>query len=106
MLTHQIEPPCGSEPELNLLMAKSDFDEPLWKSLVQKFNDRFFPKKATASGPNLETHPCQRHLGFYDYKKMVHWVRPLVHILAVIVIIGGTCWDGAWSNKSRSLPRL
>ena len=45
MATNDIQPMPGGEPELNLLLSKSDLDQPLWKSLVQNLDDFFFPKK-------------------------------------------------------------
>ena len=90
MVTNEIEPMRGSEPELNLLMAKSDLDQPLWKSLVQNFNDRFFPKKQPPLVLTSKPIPVKDIWGFYDYKKNGALGSTVVHILAVIIIIGGT----------------
>ena len=90
MVTNDIEPMRGSEPELNLLMAKSDFDQPLWKSLAQNFNDRFFPKKQPPLVLTSKPIPVKDIWGFYDYKKNGALGSTVVHILAVILIIGGT----------------
>src|ERR1700676_39958 len=90
MVTNEIEPRRGSEPELKLLMLKSDFDQLFWKSLVQNFNDRFFPKKQPPLVLTSKPIPVKDIWGFYDYKKNGALGSTVVHVLAVVVIIGGT----------------
>src|SRR6202166_5415555 len=90
MVTNDMEPMRGSEPELNLLLSKSDLDQPLWKSLVQNINDFFFPKKQPPLVLTSKPIPVKDIWGFYDYKKNGALGSTVVHILAVILIIGGT----------------
>src|SRR6202140_1794266 len=90
MATNDIQPVRGSAPELNLLMSKSDLDQPLWKSLIQNFNDFFFPKKQPPLVLTSKPIPVKDIWGFYDYKKNGALGSTVVHVLAVVVIIGGT----------------
>jgi TonB family protein len=90
MATNEIQPMPGIEPELNLLLSKSDLDQPLWKSLGQNLNDFFFPKKQPPLVLTSKPIPVRDIWGFYDYKKNGALGSTVVHVLAVIVIIGGT----------------
>jgi protein TonB len=90
MATNDVQPMQGSEPQLNLLMSKSELDQPLWKSLSQNFNDFFFPKKQPPLVLTSKPIPVKDIWGFYDYKKNGALGSTVVHILAVVVIIGGT----------------
>jgi protein TonB len=90
MATNDIQPLPGGEPELNLLLSKSDLDQPLWKSLFQNLNDFFFPKKQAPLVLTSKPVPVKDIWGFYDYKKNGALGSTAVHVLAVIVIIGGT----------------
>src|SRR5579864_1365765 len=90
MATNEFQPIRGSEPQLNLLMSKSDLDQPLWQSLGQNFKDFFFPKKQPPLVLTSKPIPVKDIWGFYDYKKNGALGSTAVHILAVIVIIGGT----------------
>jgi protein TonB len=90
MATDDIQPVPGGEPELNLLMSKSDLDQPLWQSLVQNLGDLFFPKKLPPLVLTSKPIPVRDIWGFYDYKKNGALGSTAVHVLAVIVIIGGT----------------
>jgi protein TonB len=90
MATNDVQTMRGSEPELNLLMSKSDLDQPLWKSLVQNLNDFFFPKKQPPLVLTSKPIPVKDIWGFYDYKKNGVLGSTVVHLLAVVVIIGGT----------------
>jgi periplasmic protein TonB len=90
MATNDIQPMPGGEPELNLLLSKSDLDQPLWKSLVQNLDDFFFPKKLPPLVLTSKPIPVKDIWGFYDYKKNGALGSTAVHVLAVIVIIGGT----------------
>jgi protein TonB len=90
MATNDIQTMRGSEPQLNLLMSKSDLDQPLWKSLVLNFNDFFFPKKQPPLVLTSKPIPVKDIWGFYDYKKNGVLGSTVVHVLAVVLIIGGT----------------
>src|SRR5580700_3918460 len=90
MVTNDIQPTQGSEPQLNLLLSKSDLDQPLWKSLGQNFNDFFFPKKQPPLVLTSKPIPVKDIWGFYDYKKNGALGSTIVHIIAVVIIIGGT----------------
>src|SRR3979411_356610 len=90
MATNDIQTMRGSEPELNLLMSKSDLDQPLWKSLVQNLNDFFFPQKQPPLVRTSKPIPVKDIWGFYDYKKNGVLGSTVVHLLAVVAIIGGT----------------
>src|ERR1700674_4173876 len=90
MATNDIQPMPGGEPELNLLLSKSDLDQPLWKSLVQNLDDFFFPKKLPPLVLTSKPIPVRDIWGFYDYKRNGALGSTAVHVLAVIVIIGGT----------------
>jgi protein TonB len=90
MATNDIQSMRGSEPQLNLLMSKSDLDQPLWKSLSQNFSDFFFPKKQPPLVLTSKPIPVKDIWGFYDYKKNGALGSTVVHVLAVVVIIGGT----------------
>jgi hypothetical protein len=88
--TDIIEPPVQSEPELNLLVPSSTFDESLWKSLFQNLSDFFFPKKQAPLVLTSKPIPVSDIWGFYDYKKNGAFGSTVVHILIVVLIIVGT----------------
>ncbi len=90
MATDDIQPMRGGEPELNLLLSKSVLEEPLWKSLLQNLNDLFFPKKQAPLVLTSKPVPVKDIWGFYDYKKNGALFSSVVHVIAVILIIGGT----------------
>jgi len=83
-------PRTESEPELNLLLSKSTFDESLWKSLSRNFKDYFFPKKQPPLVLTSKPIPVRDIWGFYDYKKNGVLGSTVVHILALGAIIGLT----------------
>src|SRR5689334_17815403 len=88
MATQDIAHVPGGEPELNLLMSKSDLDQPLWKSLFQNLDDFFFPKKQPPLVLTSKPIPVRDIWGFYDYKKNGALGSTVVHVLALTVIIG------------------
>jgi protein TonB len=84
------EPRVQSEPELNLLVPTSTFDESLWKSLFGNINDFFFPKKLPALVLTSKPIPVTDIWGFYNYKKNGAFGSTVVHVLIVALIIVGT----------------
>jgi periplasmic protein TonB len=85
-----VAPP--SEPELNLLVPTSTFDESLLKSLFGNINDFFFPKKLAPLVLTSKPIPVADIWGFYNYKKNGAFGSTAVHILIVALIIVGTLW--------------
>src|ERR1700686_2641672 len=83
-----------NEPELHLLLANDSFEEPLWKSLSRQLDEFFFPKKLPPLQLESKPIPVKDIWGFYDYKKNGALGSTVVHILAVILIIGGTMLGG------------
>src|SRR5271169_6247939 len=84
------KPEVEKEPELNLLVPGSTFEESLWKSLFQNLDDFFFPKKLPPLVLTSKPIPVKDIWGFYNYKKNGAMGSTVVHVLAVGVIIGGT----------------
>ncbi len=80
----------ASEPELDLLLPKSTFEQPLWKSLFQNLDDFFFPKKQPPLVLTSKPVPVKDIWGFYDYKKNGALGSTVVHILILALLIGGT----------------
>src|SRR6266568_8419535 len=79
-----------NEPELDLLLSKSTFEEPLWKSLFQNIDDFLFPKKLPPLVLTSKPIPVKDIWGFYDYKKNGVLGSTVVHMVALALIIGGT----------------
>jgi len=90
MATDDIQPTRGGEPELNLLLSKDVLEEPLWKSLIQNIQEVFFPKKQAPLVLTSKPIPVKDIWGFYDYKKNGALFSSVVHVIAIILIIGGT----------------
>jgi protein TonB len=90
MESDETQPKPKGEPELNLLLSKDVLDEPLWKSLVQNFNELFFPKKQAPLVLTSKPIPVKDIWGFYDYKKNGALFSTGVHVIAIILIIVGT----------------
>src|SRR5579862_8232425 len=90
MVTDDIQPKQAGEPELNLLLSKSDLDEPLWRSLFRNFDDYFFPKKQAPLVLTSKPIPVKDIWGFYDYKKNGALFSTVVHVIALSLIIVGT----------------
>ena len=68
MATNDIQP-MRVEPELNLLLSKSDLDQPLWKSLVQNLDDFFFPKKLPPLVLTSKAIPVKGYLGILQLQE-------------------------------------
>src|ERR1700737_2780424 len=79
-----------AEPELNLLLAKSVLEQPLWKSLFQNLDEFFFPKKQPPLVLTSKPVPVKDIWGFYDYRKNGALGSTVVHVLALAAIIGVT----------------
>jgi periplasmic protein TonB len=79
-------------PELNLLLPKDTFEEPLWKSLLQNINDFFFPKKQAPLVLESKPIPVKDIWGFYSYKKNGALGSSVLHVVVLAFIIGITLW--------------
>jgi len=84
------EPRTESAPELNLLLPKGALDQPLWKSLVQNVEDFLFPKKLPPLVLSSRPVPVRDIWGFYNYRKNGVLGSTAMHILALLLIVGGT----------------
>jgi len=89
-ITPGINGASANEPELDLLLSKSTFEEPLWKSLFENIDDFFFPKKLPPLVLTSKPIPVKDIWGFYDYKKNGVLGSTVVHVVALALIIGGT----------------
>jgi protein TonB len=90
MAINDNQPVPQGEPELNLLLSKSELSQPLWQSLFQNLNDFFFPKKQPPLVLTSKPIPVRDIWGFYDYKRNGALGSTVVHIIGVLLIIGGT----------------
>jgi periplasmic protein TonB len=98
MATSEIDPRVDTtsknEPELNLLLDQSTFEEPLWKSLFRNVDDFLFPKKQPPLVLTSKPIPVKDIWGFYDYKKNGVLGSTALHMVALAAIIGGTIIAG------------
>ena len=78
------------EPELNLLLRDEILDEPLYKRLFRGLDEFFFPKKLPPLVLTSKPVPVKDIWGFYNYKRRGAFGSTVVHILALLAIIGGT----------------
>jgi TonB family protein len=78
------------EPELNLLLPATTYEQPMWKSLVQNLQDFFFPKKQPPLVLTSKPIPVKDIWGFYNYKKNGALGSTIAHIIILSAIIGGT----------------
>src|ERR1700730_15322614 len=78
------------EPELNLLLPKESLDQSLWKSLFANLYDYFFPKKLPPLVLSSRPVPVRDIWGFYNYKKNGVTGSVVVHVAALILLIGRT----------------
>src|ERR1700680_2623385 len=79
-----------SVPVPNFLLPKDTFEPSLFKSLTENFKDAFFPKTQPPLVLTSKPIPVKDIWGFYDNKKNGALGSTVVHVLAVVVIIGGT----------------
>ena len=89
MATVNLNPGTSPQPELNLLMPKGS-EQGLLKSLFQNLDDFFFPKKLPPLQLESKPIPVRDIWGFYDYKKNGVLGSTILHIIALVLIIGGT----------------
>src|ERR1700690_169393 len=89
-MSSPINPRENAGSELNFLLPKNTFEEPLWKSLLQNLDDFFFPKKQPPLILESKPIPVRDIWGFYSYKKNGALGSSAVHVLALALIIGGT----------------
>jgi len=94
MATLEFKPPQTTpEPELNLLMPQGS--EPgLLKSLIQNFEDTFFPKKQPPLVLTSKPVPVKDIWGFYDHKKSGAALSTVAHIIVISLILVGTYYLG------------
>ncbi len=64
-----LNPTAGNEPELHLLIADKQFEEPLYKSLFRQIDEFFFPKKLPPLKLESKPEPVKDIWGFYSYWK-------------------------------------
>src|SRR5215467_15958645 len=69
MESPQTNPTLGQEPELQLLIADKQFEEPLYKSLFRQIDEFFFPKKLPPLKLESKPEPVKDIWGFYSYWK-------------------------------------
>ena len=62
--------PPGPEPELRLLIADKQFEEPLYRSLFRELDEFFFPKKLPPLKLESKPEPVKDIWGFYSYWKV------------------------------------
>jgi periplasmic protein TonB len=95
MATLEFKPPQSSapEPELNLLLPQGS-EQSLWKSLVQNFEDTFFPKKQPPLVLTSKPVPVKDIWGFYDHKKSGAALSTVGHIIVLSLILVGTYYLG------------
>jgi TonB family protein len=86
----------GQVPAPNFLLPKDTFQQSLFKSLAQNFNDFFFPKKQPPLVLTSKPIPVKDIWGFYDNKKNGALGSSIMHILLLALIIGGTIWARNW----------
>lgn len=84
------KPRDKSEPELDLLLPKSTFEEPMWQSLVENLKDLLFPQKLPPLVLTSKPIPVKDIWGFYNYKKNGALGSTVAHVIILAAIIGGT----------------
>src|SRR5215469_14724093 len=86
----RMNPASQGEPELDFLLSKSTFEDPLWESLFRNLDDFLFPKKQPPLGLTSKPVPVKDIWGFYDYKKNGVLGATALHVVALAAISGGT----------------
>jgi protein TonB len=83
----------SQEPELRLLIADSQFEEPLYKHLFREIDEFFFPKKLPPLKLESKPEPVKDIWGFYSYWKVgalgvAGYYALLVLVIVLTVVIG------------------
>jgi protein TonB len=83
----------SQEPELRLLIADSQFEEPLYKHLFREIDEFFFPKKLPPLKLESKPEPVKDIWGFYSYWKVgalgvAGYYSLLVLVIILTVVIG------------------
>ena len=83
----------SQEPELRLLIADSQFEEPLYKHLFREIDEFFFPKKLPPLKLESKPEPVTDIWGFYSYWKVgalgvAGYYSLLVLVIILTVVIG------------------
>jgi periplasmic protein TonB len=81
---------AGAEPELNLLIADKQFEEPLYKSLFRELDEFFFPPKLPPLKLESKPEPVRSIWGFYDNKRKGALGSTGFHVVLVALIAVGT----------------
>jgi len=90
MATELLNPPTERQPEINLLLPMSTFEQPLWKSLLQNIDDFLFPKKLPPLKLTSRPEPVRDIWGFYNYSKNGALGSTVLHFVVLGLIIGLT----------------
>jgi periplasmic protein TonB len=90
MATSDMNLSPNRQPELNLLLPKATFEEPLWKSLFRNIDDFLFPKKLPPLKLTSKPEPVRDIWGFYDYKRGGAMGSTVVHVVIVGLVIAGS----------------
>src|SRR6201993_4842856 len=90
MGSEQLNPTSpGPEPELHLLIADKQFEEPLYRSLFRELDEFFFPKKLPPLKLESKPEPVKDIWGFYSYWKVgAAGAAGYYALIAVAIIIG------------------
>lgn len=83
----------SQEPELRLLIADSQFEEPLYKHLFREIDEFFFPKKLPPLKLESKPEPVKDIWGFYSYWKVgalgvAGYYSLLILVIVLTVVIG------------------
>jgi protein TonB len=80
----------GGAPELNLLIADKQFEEPLYKSLFRELDEFFFPKKLPPLKLESKPEPVKDIWGFYSNWKAGALGATGVEALIFATLVAGT----------------
>ncbi|HXW93559.1 MAG TPA: energy transducer TonB [Terriglobales bacterium] len=77
-------------PELTLLLSDTLLDQPLWRSLIQNAEEVVFRKRLPPLVLTSTPLPVKDIWGFYDYKTTGVLGSTVVHLMALVAVIGLT----------------